>query len=115
MTVTFFVNGSVLAGWTPRVPAVKARLRLDDAALSVALLGPAVGSLLAMVLAGGLSARYGSCRVTRCSLVAFCLAVPLVGLAPSLPSLFAALALWGAFMGALDVSMNAQGVAVERA
>src|SRR6202011_6055836 len=30
------------------------------------------------------------------------------------PALFVALALWGAFQAALDVAMNAQGVAVER-
>jgi predicted MFS family arabinose efflux permease len=37
-----------------------------------------------------------------------------VGLAGSVPALFAALFVWGAFQGTLDVSMNTQAIALER-
>ena len=48
------------------------------------------------------------------SVVGYAALGPLVGLAASVPALFAALAAWGAFQGMLDVSMNTQAVAVER-
>lgn len=111
--VTFAVHGVVFASWTPRIPTIKAELGLGDAQLGLALLGPALGSLLAMVAAGVLSARYGSRVVTRVSTVAYCLSPGLVGLADSLPALFGALAVWGAGLGALDVAMNVQAVEVE--
>jgi hypothetical protein len=49
------------------------------------------------------------------SLLGYCFSGPLVGLAASRSELFAALVAWGAFQGTLDVSMNTQAVAVERA
>jgi fucose permease len=48
-------------------------------------------------------------------LVGYCAAGPLVGLIGSLPALMGALFLWGAFQGSLDVAMNTQAIAVERA
>ena len=44
----------------------------------------------------------------------YCAVIPLPLLAPSLPVLVVALMLFGMFNGAMDVSMNAHGVAVER-
>ena len=44
----------------------------------------------------------------------YCAVIPLPLLAPSLPLLVVALMLFGMFNGAMDVSMNAHGVAVER-
>jgi hypothetical protein len=49
------------------------------------------------------------------ALAGYCAAGPLVGLTGSLAALFAALFVWGAFQGTLDVAMNTQAIAVERA
>jgi fucose permease len=49
------------------------------------------------------------------AVVGYALSGTLVGLAGSVPELFLALLLWGAFMGMLDIAMNAQGIAIEHA
>jgi len=59
--------------------------------------------------------RYGSKRMTMCAGLAYCAALPLPGFAPSLPLLGAALVALGATTGAMDLSMNAQAVGVEKA
>src|SRR6202012_2759113 len=85
-----------------------------DGTLGFALLGAPVGSVIAMIAASWLLPRVGSRRVVQVALVGYCAAGPLVGLTGSLPSLFAALFVWGAFQGTLDVAMNTQAIAVER-
>src|SRR6266516_1058092 len=115
VAVTFFVNGALIGTWAARIPAIKAHLGLDAPQLGLALLGPALGSLAGIPLAGALVARRGSRPVTRMAVFAHCDALPLAGLAPSLVTLWGALVLFGLANGLLDVSMNSQGVVVERA
>ena len=102
------------ATWATRIPAVQERLHLSPSALGVALLGAAVGALVAMNIAGYLAARFGSSLITVVAGLLFCGSVPLLALAPSLPLLAAALVGFGATTGSMDVGMNTQGVAVER-
>ena len=61
----FFVNGALIGNWVARIPAIKAGLGLNDGVFGLALLAMAGGALVAMPLAGGLSARFGSHRVTQ--------------------------------------------------
>lgn len=112
--VIFLVNGTVFGSWAPHIPLVQERLGVGPAVLSTALLAMAVGALLAMPLAGALIARIGSASVTAVSGLLLCACLPLPVLAPSLPLLALALLLMGATNGAMDVAMNAHGVAVER-
>ncbi|WP_433330749.1 MFS transporter [Spirillospora sp. CA-294931] len=115
MTLVFAVHGMLFASWTAHIPEVKRHLELSDGTLGLALVGAPLGSVCAMVFTGPLIARAGSRATVRVTLVGYCLSGPLIGLARSVPEFFVALAVWGAFQGALDVSMNAQGVAAERA
>jgi MFS family permease len=110
----FIASGAGFANWAARIPAVKDQLDLSTGSLGIALLGPAIGAVVAMPLAGALMVRHGSRRLTRVSLVLLCVALPLPAVAPSLPLLIAALVLVGIGAGSLDVSMNAQAVALER-
>jgi MFS family permease len=114
VTAVFVVHGLLFASWTAHIPDVKAHLGLTDGTLGFALLGAPVGSVIAMIAASWLLPRVGSRRVVQVALVGYCAAGPLVGLTGSLPSLFAALFVWGAFQGTLDVAMNTQAIAVER-
>jgi MFS family permease len=111
--VVFLVNGAIFGSWAPHIPLVQERLGLGPAVLGAALLAIAVGALAAMLLSGGLIARLGSAPVTRASTLLMCLSLPLPALAPNLPALVAGLALLGLANGAMDVAMNAHGVAVE--
>jgi MFS family permease len=115
VTAVFVVHGLLFASWTAHIPDVKAHLGLTDGTLGFALLGAPVGSVTAMIAASWLLPRVGSRRVVRVALAGYCAAGPLVGLTGSLAALFAALFVWGAFQGTLDVAMNTQAIAVERA
>jgi MFS family permease len=114
VTAIFFINGLIYGSWAARIPAVRDRVGLSDGELGIALACGAIGSILAMPIAGGRAARLGSRRATRVSFALICLAAGVVALAPSLPALCALMLFLGAAMGSLDVTMNAHGVAVER-
>ena len=111
----FVVHGLLVASWTAHIPAVKAHLRLSDGTLGFALLAAPVGSVIAMVAASWLLPRLGSRRVVQIALVGYCAAGPLIGLSGQVAALAGALFVWGAFQGTLDVAMNTQAIAVERA
>jgi MFS family permease len=115
VTTVFVVHGLLFASWTAHIPDVKAHLGLTDGTLGFALLGAPVGSVTAMIAGSWLLPRVGSRRVVQVALAGYCAAGPLVGLTGSLSALFAALFVWGAFQGTLDVAMNTQAIAVERA
>jgi hypothetical protein len=87
----FFANGAMIGCWAAHIPLAKERLDIGHAALGFALLGMAVGALIAMPLAGGVIARLGSAAVTRASTIAFCAALPLPVIAPDLLLLTGAL------------------------
>jgi MFS family permease len=113
VVATFFVQGFLFASWTAHIPHIKDHLHLGDGSLGIALLGAPFGSMLAMLAVSRLLPIFGSRRVVRVALVGYCLAGPVVGLSTSLVTFFAAFLLWGIFQGSLDVSMNAQAIAVE--
>jgi MFS family permease len=109
----FLLNGLLFGSWAARIPAVRDRLGLSDGELGLALGCIAVGSLLCMPAAGAAAARFGSRPATRIAFALFCLTVGAVALAPSLAVLSLVTFAYGAAGGALDVTMNAHGVAVE--
>jgi MFS family permease len=103
-----------VATWASRIPAIKHAVGLSQAGLGLTLLGGAVGALLAMNVAGFLTARWGSRPVAIVTTLAVCGSLPLLALAQTPVALFTALFLLGATIGSMDVAMNAQAVAVER-
>jgi MFS family permease len=114
VTAIFFINGLIYGSWAARIPAVRDHVGLSDGALGIALACGAIGSIVAMPIAGGRAARLGSRHATRVSFALMCMITAVVALAPSLLALCALMLFFGATMGALDVTMNAHGVAVER-
>jgi len=111
----FFAAGFATAAWGPLVPFARGRAGLDTASLGLLLLCLGLGSIIAMPLAAALAARLG-CRlvITVCTLL-LAGAVPLLATLDSFASLVAALLLFGASLGSVDVVMNIQAVLVERA
>ncbi|GIH95975.1 MFS transporter [Planobispora siamensis] len=105
----------VLASYYVRVPSLKSSVGLTDGRLGVVLTFAAVAALLGMQFAAALSARYGSSLVARVSAVALPVSLSVVGLSGGFVPLLAALLLFGAVGGLLDVAMNSQAIAVERA
>ncbi len=104
-----------MAAWAPLVPFAKARAQLDDGALGLLLLCLGAGSIAAMPAAGILAARWGCRIVIVVATLLFCLALPLLAGLSGFAGLTAALLVFGAGVGSLDVAMNIQAVIVERA
>jgi predicted MFS family arabinose efflux permease len=111
----FFVNGAMIGTWVAQIPFVQDRLDVSKSTIGFALLCMAAGAMIAMPLAGQVLDRRSSATTTRVAALVYLplLALPL--LAPSPVLLGAGLVVFGAANGAMDVSMNAHGVAVERA
>ncbi|MBA2462652.1 MAG: MFS transporter, partial [Actinobacteria bacterium] len=113
VTAVFFASGAAYGSFVARIPALKEKLEAGEAELGLVLFAGAVGAILVLPLAGWLSARVGSRRVTRASLLAVGLCLPLLALAPTLLTFALVFALFGAVTSALDLGMNAHGVEVE--
>ena len=113
--IAFLIAGFGMAAWAPLVPFAKARVGVDEGVLGLLLLCLGIGSIVTMPLAGALAARLGCRLVIIVSALLLCLALPLLASVSSLPLLVAALLVFGAGVGAIDVSMNIQAIIVERA
>ncbi|WP_106477635.1 MFS transporter [Phytohalomonas tamaricis] len=109
----FLGSGVATACWAPMVPYAKTRLALGDATLGLILLALGGGGMVLMPLSGMLVRRWGSRPVMMLSGATLCITLPTLALAPSAMTLALALFAFGALIGMLDVSMNAQAVAVE--
>jgi MFS family permease len=104
----------VVSTWVSRIPAVQAKLHLANGILGVALLGAAIGALIAIPVSGTLVAKYGSRRVSIVATILFCVSLVLPAVALNFITLMGGLAGYGMAAGMMDVAMNAQGVMVER-
>ncbi|MBO9539759.1 MFS transporter [bacterium] len=115
VSTSFFVSGAVLASWVPHIPAMQRALDLSPGLLGLVLLSPALGAVIAMLVSGGLCARWGHARVNRGATFLYCCAVPLTVLAPHPILLACVLVVMGFNNGTLGVAMNAEAIEVERA
>lgn len=114
ISILFLIHGLIEATWVSRIPEIQARLYADTGALGIALLGSALGAIISMPLTGWLLARGNSRLVTTAAVLAHCAALPLLSLAPSIPLLLGALAIYGAMGGAADICINAEGSALDQ-
>ena len=110
----FFGDGLLIGSWAGRIPAVQHHASLTNARLGLALFAASLGALVAMPLAGRLCERIGSRRVTLAALLLGSGSLFAASLATGLAGLAAALFGFGAGFGAINVSANAQGLALER-
>ncbi|GAB2754531.1 MFS transporter [Salinifilum aidingensis] len=113
VTGYFVVTGVALATWTSRIPAIAGDLALDEAGVTVALFALAAGSVVAMQGVGRLADRFGSARVLGPAGVLLAGSVLLPGIAPNLPALVGAVALFGIGHGTVDVAMNSHALRVQ--
>lgn len=109
----FLVCGIGLSSWAPMVPFAKIRLGLNEADLGVVLLALGAGAILTMPLTGLLINKYGSRAVAIVSALIIASLLPLLLMATTSYQLAIALFVFGAGIGSIDVSMNAQAVVVQ--
>jgi predicted MFS family arabinose efflux permease len=110
----FVINGAMIGTWVAHIPWLQDHLGVSKSTIGLCLLCMAAGALVSMPLTGHILDRRSSASVTRAATLLFCLMLPLPLLATSPIMLGAILFVFGASNGAMDVSMNAHGVAVER-
>lgn len=111
----FFSNGLLFGVWAAAIAPLKLRLELSPSALSLALLGVAIGAVVMMQFAGTLVVRLGGTgRATRLASFCYVAVGALPTLAPDLWTLAACTTALGAISGWMDVSMNAHAAAVEK-
>jgi MFS family permease len=113
VAVLFALDGFVFGSWAARVPDVSATTGAGSTALGFALLCLSLGALACMQLTGALCARLGAGLVSALAGIGVSLAAVLPGLSGSVPSLCAALLIFGAATGMANVAANSLGVQVE--
>ncbi|WP_429924301.1 MFS transporter [Agrobacterium vitis] len=114
VSLLFLMNGFIIGSWAPKVPEFARNLDLSEAQLGLMILVLGLGSLACMPVAGAQIARYGSRRVTLACALIFLPTLLLLTVAPNIPLAALAIFLFGGFMGAMDVAMNANAVETER-
>ncbi len=110
----FFLAGLGMAAWAPLIPFVKARLGIDDGTLGLLLFCLAAGSMAIMPFAGYLIAKLGCRAVLLGAGALLCIDLPLLALIDAPLLMGAALGVFGAVNGIMDVAMNSQAIIVER-
>lgn len=114
VSTLFLILGLLTGTWISRIPAVTSNLDLDKGQIGSLLLFVAVGSLVAFQFIGRQIERVGSARCSRLFGGLMIAGFSFVALAPNPASFGFALFTIGLAVGAAGVSMNAQGISVER-
>ena len=110
--------GSPISAWGPRLPAIKADLDVGTATLGLLLAGATVGAILGLLASTPLLHWLGSRRAVAGAILLIGAAMTVMGLAlivGSVPLIAVAFVITGAGIGTLDVLINVEGAAVERA
>lgn len=115
----FLLCGVTFASWASRLPAVKQNLGIDDFQVGVLLFALGLGSLIGVMLANVIVARWGAARGLSVTVVGVALGLFAAGLGVDVVSSYAlaaaGLALMGMCFGATDVMINVEAASVEQA
>jgi MFS family permease len=118
VTGAFGLGGITISAWGPRLPAIKAGLGVGTATIGLLLAGVTIGALLGLVASTPLLRWLGSRRAVAGAILLIAAALAVMGLAltlASVPLVAGAFVIAGMGIGTLDVSINVEGAAVERA
>lgn len=110
----YFIQGITFATWASRIPDIKDALHLSDGALGSVLFALPVGQLTAMALSGFLVTHFGSKKILSIAACFYPAMLLLLGSVTSLWQLVFALFLFGVCGNLSNISLNTQGIGVER-
>jgi MFS family permease len=113
ISIYFFLLGFVFSTWASRIPDVKDRFSLSEAELGGLLFMLPTGALVALPISGWLVQRVGSRLLCALSLILYGILLSLIGLSNKLEWLSIALFLFGLIGNLGNISMNAQGLAIQ--
>ncbi len=110
----FLANGFLFGSWAPQIPLLLPRHDITEGTLGLLIFGLGVGAVVAMAFSGAVIARIGSRRALRIFAMLAVGTLALVVFSPDVPTLAVSMAVMGAFLGCMDVAMNANAVEVEK-
>ena len=105
--------GVVVGTWGTHIPSVKVRYALSEATLSLVLLAVAVGTVLALFIAGRIVGWLGARKTTALAALSMSLLLGVVLEFPSVAALLPAMLIFGASMSLFDVAINTEGSELE--
>jgi len=114
VSLLFLMNGFLVGCWAPKIPEFAERLHLNKFELGLMILVFGLGSLVMMPLAGTQITTRGSRVVARTMAVLVLPMLLALTVTQSVWTAAVAIFLFGGFIGAMDVAMNANAVAVEQ-
>jgi MFS family permease len=113
--LVFFLQPIAYGSWLPRIPEIQAGLGLGPAALALTLLGMPLGTLLTLPFAGRIVGRIGARQTIIVGFVYYAIAASLPAFAPNPVSLFIGLVFAGSAISFLELGLNVEADAVEKA
>lgn len=114
--LTFFLaQGLCFSSWASRIPDIKEIFEVNYAFYwGLVLFLIPVGKFVAIPLAGYLISRLGSRIMVQVSVLGYALALFAIGLSHSIYMLAVCLFAFGVFWNLCDISLNTQGIGIER-
>ncbi|MFT3751045.1 MAG: MFS transporter [Agriterribacter sp.] len=110
----YFIQGITFATWASRIPDIQKALNLSDGLLGSVLFALPIGQITAMALSGYLVNRFGSKKILSIAACLYPAVLLLLGSVTSLWQLVGALFFFGICGNLSNISLNTQGVGVER-
>lgn len=111
--LAFFVAGFSMACCAPLFPFIKARVGADESQFGILLLCLGLGSIIAMPVTGIIATRSGAKPMVLLGGFGLVVFLPVLAMAATPLALGAAIFLFGASLGTVDVAMNVHGIEVE--
>ena len=112
--VNYFCLGLCFATWASRIPDIKTTLGLSYSELGSILFALPIGQFVTMPISGRLVAKYGSKKILLISLALYAIELTNLALAQHGWQLALGLFIFGIIGNMSNISVNTQGVAVEK-
>lgn len=112
--VYFFLSGFGYATWASRIPAIQQQLHINEAQLGAALLAAPIGVLVTVPFTSNLLNKYSSKSIMIFGAVFYNIMLALLAFTSQPWQLWIVLFGFGSSRNLLNLSMNAQGVEVQR-
>jgi MFS family permease len=110
----FLCCGLIFSSWASRIPAIKDHFGMNEAKLGSVLFMLPFGSLVALPFAGWAVHRLGSRGMTLLSALGYAVLLAAIGYTREIWQLSLVLFLFGFFGDILNISMNTQGLGVQK-
>ena len=111
----FLAQGLCFSSWASRIPDIKELFTVNDALYwGMVLFMIPVGKFIASPLAGYLVSKLGSRIMVQVSIMGYAVSLFAIGSAVNIYMLGACLFSFGVFWNLCDISLNTQGIGIER-